>query len=359
MTELRWDDIAESFDFLGVLAELGIDVKDVVRGEHFASCPLPSHPGADTNPSFSVNENTCLWNCFTCATGGLLPSLVMEIVGFESDEASSAWQKSVDWLAQFSDVSPDSDHLLVEQLERAFARAEERPKRERRSTLPVFTSRALDGLKKAPIELFEKWGIDMQVVVDKFDIRYDPKRVKMNDKGHYEGPALVIPHYFGGKLVGFQERWMNEDRPKWLGKYTNSSGFPKKETLFNWDVAVEYAALPEAPAIIVVESIMTVVRLLNMGIIAVATFGASVSDEQIQLLSSLSSVVLAFDNDAAGRMARHEVGEKLSELTAVETLPILKEAKQDLADLPDDQINAILLLKMPFTPGRSAPLRSG
>jgi DNA primase len=111
----------------------------------------------------------------------------------------------------------------------------------------------------------------------------------------FESTSIVLPHFWQGKLVGWQNRWMGE-RPKWVSKYTNTNDFPKRVTLFGWD-QVQDSKQP----IVIVESVPTVLYLASLNIPAVATFGATVSKEQMKMLRSCQQgVVLAQDNDTAG-----------------------------------------------------------
>ena len=339
---LYWDDLVDTLQFEAVMDELGIRITKSRKGgtQHEAHCPLPSHPGADNTPSFGINSDALVWNCFTCGDGGLLPLLVVRLEGLEDDpEGLSAWQQALNWLLPFTDHNPDFDAGFVENIEGYLRAAEKPPQRIHRPTLPQFSSSLFDKLEMAPVALFERWGIRDQSTIDHFGIRYDPDRMRTNIR--YTGPAIVIPHWFEGQLVGYQERWMGE-RPNKLPKYTNSTDFPRKETLFDWDSV--------QPNTIVVESTMTRIRLYEMGYSAVATFGAQMTPRQIQLLSTLKSVTLAQDNDQAGQRAMRKSADLLSELTYVEILPPPDIEKGDLADLEDAQIEAILDRSKAYSP---------
>jgi hypothetical protein len=95
-----------------------------------------------------------------------------------------------------------------------------------------------------------------------------------------------------GKLLGWQEKGQGHryfrNRP---------AGVAKSLTLFGIEVW-------ENPTMIVVESPLDVVRLTSLGIHGgVSTFGASVSSGQIALMLQAENLVVAFDNDVAGRKA--------------------------------------------------------
>lgn len=337
---IEYDDLVESIRLDQVLEELGIPVVEVLRSEYWASCPLGNH--ADSKPSFSVNEEKLLWNCFTCDEGGPLLTLVMKMNGLSRDEA-------VEWLLPMSDGDTSTDDGFMKQLGRYLERSDSPPKRVRGASLPYFSISILERLEIAPIALLDKWGVVDPHTADAFNIRYDPERHRLKKGKEYTGPALVIPHFFGGEFVGFQERWLDSDKPDWIPKYTNSDEFPKSETLYNFDQALSYAKAGEP--IFVVESAPTVWRLDELAYPAVGTFGASVRPEQIRLLRTLfGGVVLSADNDpdyvndrgklvkGAGGKALHKLTEELYDYVPVEIIPSAPKEKGDLADLSDKEL---------------------
>jgi hypothetical protein len=329
----RWGDIAETLDLDEALDALGLDVVTERRGELWAYCPLDSHPGPDrSGTNFSVNRETMIWNCFTCAEGGGLPALVAHVNGYEDGPEGPAWQQALRWLAEFSDdADPDPDGYS-EALASAFAEPPKRPARAARPSLPAFPPGALSRYGPAPLDLLGKWHIDEEWVVDLFQLKYDAK----HGRHGYVGPALIIPHFFRGRLVGYQERWLADDRPKRVPKYTNTDEFPKRETLFGWD------NLPREGTVVVVESAMTVISLACAGVAAVGTFGASVSDGQKRLLGGLDGVALAYDSDRTGERALRELADELAEMTPVDIVPQPPGDKADLADLPHEGQLALL-----------------
>lgn len=373
---VEYDDIIDSIRLDEVLNELGIVVTQITKGEHWSSCPLDGHPGADATPSFSINEDNLLWNCFTCHEGGSLPMLVRDIEHFTDDDGSrsepkfglTAFEKGVEWLLPFSDGDVESDDGFMKQLERYLERADERPKRTRSVALPFYSPKIIERLDDAPVELLAKWNITQQETVTHHQIKFVPERHRVGAKGEYTGPALVIPHYFGGKLVGYQERWLDDDRGKYPPKYTNSDDFPKALTLYGWDDAVEEAR--RGTPVIVVESTMTKNRLWEIGYTAAATFGASVSDEQLRLLRSLlGGVILAFDNDpdylnkkgetvrGSGVIALEQVADHLTDFIPVEIVPPIPQEKGDLADLLEEATHDLIRRRKPVFSALANPKR--
>lgn len=151
-------------------------------------------------------------------------------------------------------------------------------------------------------------------------------------------PRLVIPHFFLGKLRGWQKRKLADWQ---LGpKYRSSPGFPKLWSLYHWD------EVKKDEPVFVVESPMSVLMLLTHGFEnCAATFGTPVSDEQIELLRGCDDVWLWFDGDSAGDKAFTEASQRLSDYTRVMTLPIPRD--KDPANLSLEEIKQAVAERVP------------
>jgi DNA primase len=99
----------------------------------------------------------------------------------------------------------------------------------------------------------------------------------------------------------------------------------------------------------VVESAMTALRLHSSGYPAVATFGASVSEEQLSLLQEIhGGVILSYDNDSSGERAIQRIVDGLKGFVPIEIVPALEGEKSDLGDVKYDQIDAIIAARIPL-----------
>jgi len=128
-----------------------------------------------------------------------------------------------------------------------------------------------------------------------------------------------------GKLIGWVARKI-EDVPG-VPKYRNSKGFPRGSWLYNLDNNLN------SDHVYVVESPMSVLVLKSRGIDnVVATFGAKVDNQQINLLRRFSKVTIFMDGDAPGRAATQHLVDELSCYT-----------KLAIIETPDDEDPATLL----------------
>lgn len=325
-------------------------------------CPWPeNHSHGDTTGKFAIHREKRVYNCYVCGGGSLL-SLVMEIKDLSLEDAS-------DLLYTFTDEDNRSDNEFVDEFLDSFRDIEERD-----NTLPYFNARVLDRFND-PIQL--SWVpvfLDGEIVTEipwtwercvsdevceQYGVRYceknfrpAPRTGKFEGDDDYEGPAIIFPHFWNERLVGWQARWLHDDlRPEWVPKYTMTSDFPKETTIYGWD-----QLQPDGKPVFVVESVPSVLFLRTMGYQAVATFGSSVNPAQMRLLRRLSSgVILAIDNDEAGTKWARSLTEYLKRYVRVWHLPVLEDkAGADIGDLAsrdDPREELKLLLSQMEEPG--------
>jgi DNA primase len=288
--DLRYSEFAHDVDVDEFEQEIGFEVLEHARGFDIGICPdaWGLHKNGDSTGKFGIHRENRTFNCFVCG-GGTLLSLTMAIKDCDEETA-------LDWLYQFAKPVDQSDEDFLDEIEQILV-VEKRKK----PVWPWFNENVLEKWQGNPLRAERRqWlnsrGISPEVAAE-HQIGYDPEHTrKSRSKGEYTGPAIILPHYWNERLVGWQVRWLDDERPKWVPKYTNTHDFPKEETLFGY----ESVYLSDTP-IVVVESVPTKLFLESLGIPAVATFGSTLSQEQIRLLRKCQQgLVLARDNDPAG-----------------------------------------------------------
>lgn len=328
MSKLRYSEFVDSIDVDAFEAAIGF-TPDYQKGdEDTGFCPDwdNHHSHGDTTGKFSINRDKKVYNCWV-AGGGSLLSLTMEIFGYEIDEAT-------EWLYQFSHGDHRTDEEFLDYFNSLLVDGEKRT-----VTLPFFNERVLDRFDEET-DWFESRGISNEIILSK-NLRYSSAAMKSAPRkggekidDDYFGPSIILPHYWKGRLVGWQHRWLEEDRPRWVAKYTNTTDFPKTETLFNFD-----SALRAEDPILVVESVPTCLFLESLGFDSVATFGANVSDVQMRLLRRFQAgVYLCPDNDSAGIGWLDDLTEYLESYIPVYIVPVIDRGQgSDLGDLAQDE----------------------
>lgn len=328
-----WPEIAPSLQAAEAADDMGIQILYVHGDEHFAHCPLPEHPGADASPSFSFNDDKLVYNCFVCG-GGSFVKLTEKVLDVSRDAA-------LDWLIGYSDYDANDDGTFLKQIERIISAKPERIRQYEERSLPWYPQHKCEEWHALAREHRLDWFTSLDVerpryideeVFDHLKFGWSPDLTTKVSGELYTGPAILIPHIVGGDLVGYQRRWEDDPRPKGLGKYTNTPDFPREFTLYNQDM------LRRSVPTVVVESPMSVARLLSFGQMAVGTFGAKVTPQQIRILRGLDEVWIAMDNDEAGERATKTLRDGLDDHCIVKVIPPPSGDKGDLGDLADDEL---------------------
>lgn len=298
-------EIRHLIDYEKILQDMGFETF-LERDEVWTSCPFTdNHKNGDTRPSFSVNvgegDRQGLWNCFVCG-GGDFAQLLSELNGESYEDA----------LLGLTEVVREGNMVdLKDELLRVLDAKD-----------PKTTDQKREGYV-IPQYIHHEWMDQFTPeAVEHFGLTYDEAR-----------DGVIIPHYWKGVLVGWQIRLFSGK-----SKYINTPNFPKRNTLFGYDEARNYSH------VIVVEGPKTVIKLWGLGVRnAVATFGASVTDEQMTTLMGFDKVSTWFDNDEAGKMATEYVLDGLAGVCDVGVLPFVPGDKSDPADLnSEEEVQAYL-----------------
>jgi hypothetical protein len=262
------------------------------------------HSNGDEKPSAAANVDKKTYVCYALGYGCDLFHLAQKLEGHEN---------FADTLTAISGLLHGATlegTAFRTELEKAFTPAAVA------GALPTFFPSVLSAWTQLDHPLWAERGISDEAK-DLLKLGFDPAVQR-----------LVFPVFWHGELVGWQKRATVPDQEP---KYKNSWGFPKSETLYNYDVASSY------PRVCVVESPMSVAKAVSLGISnVVGTHGAKVSDLQVDALKGFEVVYLWFDRDAAGITAERKMAEGLYRHT--EVMIVEPDPKKDLADCGYDEI---------------------
>ena len=244
-----------------LLDRLGIEIISINGDEIKSHCPahLERKGKEDANPSWYINADTGVHNCFSCHFKGHVGSLVEYVQGVDS-ELAKKWVNSGE-----------------RNLTRAFEKLTS-PTPLQEQSIPI-TESMLSAFVSPPDYALISRGIT-PIAADYYGILWNPSN---------ESWILPIRDPYSNKLIGWQEKWFKERR---------FNNFPpkikKSSTLFGYE---NY----RGPDMIVVESPLDVARLASLGLLGgVAVCGSAVSKEQINLIRSSEHIIFAMDNDEAG-----------------------------------------------------------
>lgn len=285
-----------------LLTQLGVDVAGGSDREIKALCPVhhlvKGRP--DTRPSWYMNRTTGAWICFSCGQRGSLSSLVQQMGGNLDDVLEARFDIAV---AAVEEMRDEDDGI------------EEGPKQREvyiseygfaKNPLPPKPQRATRDIKG--------------VVCTEYNLRWH------RNKGCYLIPLYSVDTL---TLIGWQEKHGK--------RFVNvPDGVDKTDCLFGFQ---QY----RSGDLLIVESPLDVVRLAGYGYRAVSTMGSFVSDVQVDAIrraANKGSIILAMDNDHAGRVANEYLAQQLDDLMA----PVLyfryphRRLGKDPGDLPAEYL---------------------
>lgn len=280
-----------SDDLAQLLIGLGVDVRRSEGREITGRCPVHRRVTGkdDRSPSWSMNSSTGLWICFSCGARGTLSTLVSELTG-----------------------DPDSMMAVHKAIIETSLNSVSLPKREVAVDWVAFGK-----FTRVPDKMLDLRNLD-PTLAWQYGIRWD------TDNRCWIIP-IVNQH---GELKGWQSK-----KTGWVRNYPE--GVKKSETLFGIDRFTSSTA-------VLVESPLDVVRFASVcdSPQALASFGTSVSDIQIRLLSdTVDRVIIAMDNDAAGMSAAKGLFKKLPNFKkGIRWFNYGKTGCKDIGDMSDNQI---------------------
>lgn len=248
--------------------------------------------------SAEVNKTTGLFFCFSCNETATLSDLVMHVTKRSYFES----MRFIDSKGKDTNIESLVHKQLIDRPE--YLEFDE-------NTINRLNDQALQS--ERAMLYFAKRLITRESV-EKFKLGYSEKQ-----------DMVTVPVYAPtGICVGIVGRSVD-------GKeFKNSPGLPKAKVLFNLQ------RVKTSTTVFVVESSFDAIRLEQVGLSAVATLGANVSNIQIELLQKyFNDIIVIADNDEAGGNMKSKILDKLGSRVSVAKLD---NKYKDIGDMPDEEI---------------------
>jgi len=281
-----------------VLAGSGINIESELDADFIIFCPFHNN---HRTPAGEVQKNSGMFFCFSCQKSADLIELVMHTSGRTYFEAA----RFIKSKEKVSNLAVEIDRALVE-----------------KEKYKPFDELIIKRLHNNLISLdrpknYFAYRKITQNSCSKFSLGYSEKQ-----------DMVTVPvHSPDGILLGFVGRSVE-------GKdFKNTPGLPKSKTLFNLH------RVKKSDKVYIVESSFDAIRLDQLGIPAIATLGANVSNKQIELLQKyFNNIFVVADNDEAGGNMKDRIVERLG--SRVSVIKINKQYK-DIGDMPDEEIKSL------------------
>jgi DNA primase len=306
-----------------VLAHYGL-METLKRSGESLSGPCPIHKG--TNPTqFRVSTTKNVWNCFSeCKHGGNALDFIAEM---EKTSIHAAAIKAVEWFKL--------DLPKGEASEEETSEPEAKPRKEPPAAEKVAPNTPLkfrlDKLERSHPYLAER-EITQETAID-FGVGFCAKGM-MADR-------IAIPiHNEGGEVVAYAGRFPGEP-PEGTPKYKLPQGFRKSQELFNLDRAKN-----ESGPLVIVEGFFGCMRFHQAGVRrVVALMGSTLSAAQEVLVrrhvGEKEMVIVALDEDDAGKAGREDIAVRLSRHCFVRVHAFGEEGKQPEDLTPEEALQIV------------------
>lgn len=268
-------------DWRRALAKAGIDFPEN-KMEDNIKCPFHS----DKTPSLGINVDKGVWICYAHCGDGKIPSLIARYLGISEVEAISFCGEPI--LTLDIDDSP--------------------------FYIPPHTVELIGIPNRVPKWIFER-GFEKETL-RQFGCR-------MQDR------SLVIPVYDDlDRPVGYIQRMPSGHFPK----YRYNQGFEKSKVLFGANLVSR-----DAPFICLTEGPLDAMWLWQCGFNAVALLGATISEHQERLFTTIKTREIAFclDNDLVGKRATDLISKRLERFALVSYIDLPEEYK-DIQEVSDE-----------------------
>ncbi len=313
LDEFEKDQVKRDVDIVSLFSSFGVSLEK--RGDSYMGlCPFHD----DTNPSLSVDQERGLFHCFGCGASGDIFDVVMKLRGLDFKEA----------LAYLKNGTALESPPVPQNPPRPLPAPETEPEEE---TLPndiklnTVCEHYHTQLSKFPeaVEYLESRGLLNWELLNRLNIGYAPGNLR-EIVGDRQYKMLKDSGVFTDKnqeaFTGCITFPLSDESGKVVGLYgrkISSSGRVKHlylkgphRGLFNGKA---FTAYPEQ--IILTESVIDALSLMVMGIPnVVPIYGTNgVTSDHADAIKEVRTkeIVLALDNDEAGRMASAELKEKL------------------------------------------------
>jgi DNA primase len=309
---VSFDDIKTQVSMTDVLTHYGLMQGTQEKlSKHGTELRLRCPFHEDKTPLLSINAETGKFHCFGChAKGGDIFDFVVAKEEISAGDRTKSRRQAALLVQEWFGVNREATAApqppaaaesspQVEDVTPAAVETEEK------TNQPLkFTFKHLDtrhpylirdrGLTEATIDVF---GLGLHI-----------------GKGMMHNRVVIPIHNEQGELVAYAGRWpADAGWPEGSQKYALPAGFRKSYVLFNLHRAREYTR----EGLIVVEGFFTVFEFWQRGRKnVVALMGSSMSKEQARLIVETvgpkGRVLLALDNDEAGRKGSEDALKRLS-----------------------------------------------
>lgn len=315
------EELKRSVDIVELARTLGLEVR-----RNQARCyNVQAHSNGDRKPSLGLDVKTNRYKCFACGVHGSVLDLYMEVKGVDLKTAIAdlGGIKHIQTHPRPTDF-PDKDNVKVYEALRDIC-----PKELPEEYLTYLIGKKR-GLNLGVIKQFGLFGLTDYQKADKslkesFSLEALKRAGVVNEKGNliFYRHTLIVPFYESNQILYLQGRAIDDTHPKYL----NLLGIDKP--IFNAGILRK---LNDNEKVYLCEGVFDAIRLTQEGYNAVGLLGVTdFTGDDVEMFLPFN-VVIALDNDDAGKQMTNEIADKFIKKGKVVKIKQLPEGIKDITD---------------------------
>jgi len=362
MTWINFQTVRENLDVSEVLSHYGFDVRPNGQDQVKICCPFHD----DHKPSCGLNLTKGVFNCFSCQAKGNILDFVARMEGFDPDQPRELRRAAL-LACEVFEIDGGSKEAPAGGQPKAKARGARAKKRPKRTD-----TASNDGAGSTPSSNAETPSQNANLEPDAdivnppltFELKLEPEHPFLSDRkvtkelvqefglgfakrGSMEGRVCFPVHNEEGDLIAYAGRLASADQDDDKPRYLLPKGFEKSCVLYNLNrLITKREQLIETgedvdDAVVIVEGYWSVLRLHAVSVPVVASFGASLSPQQVSLLvqAGFRKAVLIFDGDEGGRKGSEQALPVLATRLFAKTVLLEDGVKPD--DMSDEIVTEL------------------
>ena len=330
-----------------LLSELGVNLDSYISTDYNIRGSAFCHNG-DNPTAWTFNKETGSWCCWS---HGCHEKYGKSCIGIIKSVNNCNYEEAVHYAEKFikkfnvSDISLGSIKEILQEKSLKIKNSW----KEHCEPIRTFNEDILDVLGSAD-SFAQQRGLDSQV--------FQKYKIGVAKRGPMGGRIVVPIRNVYGKIVGFTARKTaqnNPGAPKWLhwpGR--NEKGSIKTSLhLLNIDNVTKYNTENNLSTCVLTEGPFDVIKMEMSGIKnSLCTFGAKISDAQIDILKNIGikNVILAYDADMPGIRAAQRVSQKIEKnllsVSIIQLADALSEAPRPGLDWASPDISTSFIQKI-------------
>lgn len=350
MTWVHFQTVRENLDVREVLEHFGFTIADDGGMQIKIHCPFHD----DAKPSCGFNIEKKVFNCFSCHAKGNVLDFFARMEGLDPSKPRELRRAAISAVETFGIDGGSQDDDAGDQ-----PKAKNRPgkakkrvaKASKEDETPPPTSEKNAASQGQSEGKHDERAVNVPLT---FELKLDPDHAAIRDRkldkklveefgigyakrGSMKGRICFPIHNEHGELIAYAGRWADEEVPDDIPRYRLPKGFEKSLVLYNLNRVIgARKRLADAgerlgKVVVIVEGYWSVLRLHAHGVPVVASFGDSLSEEQVSLLvdAGFTGAILIFDGDDGGRIGTKQALPLLSPYLYTKTIILDDGVKPD------------------------------